>query len=126
MNVSSKKPRKILVVDDDPVIRDMIVDILDFEGYATQVARHGREALDILTNSDEHYLVLLDLMMPVMDGQAFCRELNSNPKCRQRHVLVIMSAMDNLPLAAPLNVDATLPKPFSVDALLAIINSYLT
>jgi len=117
----NRKPHKILVVDDDPVIRDMMVDILDFEGYAIQVARNGREALDIL-RGDESYLVFLDLMMPVMDGRELCLALSAEPEYRQRHVLVVMSAMDNLSQAASLNADATMPKPFSVEDVLGVVN----
>ena len=117
----SRKPHQILVVDDDPVIRDMMVDILDFEGYAVQIARNGREALDILHGTGS-YLVFLDLMMPVMDGRELCKALGAEPENRQRHVLVVMSAMDNLAEAASLNADATMPKPFSVDDVLGVVN----
>ncbi|MBV9229372.1 MAG: response regulator, partial [Chloroflexi bacterium] len=65
------RPRNILIVDDDPVIRDMMVDILSFEAYPVRVARNGREALEIL-RATERYLVFLDLMMPVMDGREVC------------------------------------------------------
>ena len=50
--------RKILVVDDDPVIRDMMADILEFEGYSISIARNGSEALQLL-RSGEEYLVFL-------------------------------------------------------------------
>lgn len=120
----SIKPREILVVDDDPVIRDMMVDIFELEGYPIQVARNGREALEKL-RAGKSYLVFLDLMMPVMDGREVCMQVNADPQLRQRHVIIIMSALDNLALAASLNVDAAMPKPFSVDDVIDVIQPYI-
>lgn len=117
-------PRKVLVVDDDPILRDMMVDILDFEGYPVQVASNGRKALDVLQGS-ESYLVFLDLMMPVMDGRELCERLNAQPHLRQRHVIILMSAMDQLVDVAPLHVNATLPKPFTLDDVLEVMQPYM-
>ena len=120
----SIKPHKILVVDDDLIIRDMMMDILSFEEYPIEVARNGREALERLRD-DANYLVFLDLMMPVMDGRELCERLNAAPQLRRRHVIVIMSALDNLAEASSLGADATMPKPFSVDDVLHIIGPYM-
>ncbi|GCE10486.1 response regulator [Tengunoibacter tsumagoiensis] len=116
--------QKILVVDDEAVIRDMMVDILDMEGYQVEVARNGREALDIL-NGEQAYLVFLDLMMPVLDGRQVCLQLATEPENRQRHVLVVMSALDQLSQTAPLQIDAMMPKPFVVDDVMRIIDTYM-
>ncbi len=117
--------RKILVVDDDPVIRDMMADIFELEGYPVSFARNGREALEKL-HKDEHFLVFLDLMMPLVDGREVCLRLLSEPQVRQRHIVFLMSAIDNLAEAFSLKVDGTMPKPFSVDDVLRIIQTYLT
>ncbi|MBV9229395.1 MAG: response regulator, partial [Chloroflexi bacterium] len=101
-----------------------MVDILSFEAYPVRVARNGREALEILRDT-ERYLVFLDLMMPVMDGREVCLQLNADPALRSRHVIVLVSALDNLAQAASLNVDATMPKPFSVDDVLRLIQSHM-
>jgi len=116
----SNIPRSILVVDDDPVIRDMMVDILSFEEYPVAVARNGREALEKLRGK-ESYLVFLDLMMPVMDGREFCQLFSADPSLRNRHKIVIMSAMDKMSEAASLPTHATLPKPFSVDDVMRVM-----
>lgn len=121
MNISS---RKILVVDDDPIIRDMMVDIFEIEGYPIQVARNGREALEILQDGNA-YLVFLDLMMPVMDGTELCRYLDTQPQLRQRHAIIVMSALDNLAQVASLHIDSTMPKPFTVDDIMAAIQPYI-
>jgi CheY-like chemotaxis protein len=122
-----RKVEHILVVDDDPVIRDMMVDILDLEGYVVEIARNGQEALTLLRNSpaDARYLIFLDLMMPVMDGYAFCQALASDPAQRERHVIILMSAVDNLTRAAALGINATMPKPFVIEDVLHVIEPYM-
>jgi CheY-like chemotaxis protein len=119
----STNPRPILVVDDDPIIRDMMVDILSFEGYSIQVARNGREALEKMSK-DENYLVFLDMLMPGMDGREVCYRLQAEPRLRQRHVIIVMSALDNLVEAEQLNADAIMPKPFAVEDILRTIEPF--
>ncbi len=120
------KTRKILVVDDDPIIRDMMVDILSLEGYPIDTARHGLEAMEIL-RGEESYLVFLDVMMPVLDGKEVCAILEAEPHLRSRHFIVLMSAVDKLAEVSSLikNVDATMPKPFSVDDVVGIVLPYM-
>ena len=120
----NNQTRKILVVDDDPVIRDMMADILEFEGYTISIARNGSEALQML-RSDEDYLVFLDIMMPVMSGKELCALIETDPHLRERHRIILMSAMDNLEEAATLEVDAILQKPFVVDDVIDILEPYM-
>ena len=122
----NNKTRKILVVDDDPIIRDMMVDILSLEGYPIDTARHGLEAMEIL-HGEESYLVFLDVMMPVLDGKEVCAILEAEPQLRNRHFIVLMSAVDKLAEVSSLikNVDATMPKPFSVDDVVGIVLPYM-
>lgn len=119
-----RKLSKVLVVDDDPIIRDMMVDILDCEGYEIRTASNGYEAWEIL-GGEEGYLVFLDRMMAGMSGEALCAALDADPALRSRHVVVLMSALDRLTEGACVNVDATIPKPFSVDEVLAVIEPYM-
>ncbi|HXX78385.1 MAG TPA: response regulator [Ktedonobacteraceae bacterium] len=116
--------RKILVVDDDPVIRDMMADILEFEGYSITIARNGSEALHFLRNG-ERYLVFLDIMMPVMSGKELCMLMEADPQLRERHKIILMSALDNLEEAAALDVDAILQKPFEVDDMIGVLEPYM-
>lgn len=129
-NLSQAKrsvPKKILVVDDEAVIRDMMVDILDMEGYPVEVARNGREALEKIRSarSQAGYLIFLDLMMPVMDGHEFCRLLDEDVRARQQHVVVIMSALDQLIQAKSLHADKAMPKPFQIEEVVQIIQTYM-
>ena len=120
----NNQTRKILVVDDDPVIRDMMADILEFEGYTISVARNGSEALQFL-RSGEAYLVFLDIMMPVMSGRELCTLIEADPYLKERHRIILMSAMDNLEEASTLEVDAILQKPFVVDDVIDILEPYM-
>jgi CheY-like chemotaxis protein len=120
----NNQTRKILVVDDDPVIRDMMADILEFEGYTISVARNGSEALHLL-RSDENYLVFLDIMMPAMSGKELCAIIEADPHLRERHSIILMSAMDNLEEAASFRVDAILQKPFVVEDVIDILEPYM-
>lgn len=124
MTSVNSSPEKVLVVDDDPIIRDMMIDILDYEGYPVEVARNGREALELL-QGNESYLVFLDLMMPIMDGRELCERLNAYPSLRQRHIIILMSAMDRLEEAASLHVDAIMPKPFVLEDILKAMQPYM-
>jgi CheY-like chemotaxis protein len=120
-----KRPRKILVVDDDPIIRDMMVDILGLEGYEVCTARNGLEALEILRAAD-NYLVFLDIMMPGIDGKQVCLMLEAEPATHERHVIVLMSAVSTLAeIGSLIKHDATLPKPFFVEDVLRIVEPYV-
>lgn len=113
-----------MVVDDDPIIRDMMVDILECEGYAPALARNGHEALRVLQTS-ESYLVFLDLLMPGFSGKDVCASLLAQPQTRQRHIIVLMSAMDMIDEAASLDVDMVMPKPFVVDDVEEVLRTYM-
>ena len=115
---------KILVVDDDPVICDMMVDILSLEGYPVEVVRNGYEALEKL-RGEGNYLVFLDMMMPIITGRDVCARLNEEPLVRNRHIIIIMSAMDNLGQAKSLSANGVMPKPFSVEDVLRLVQPYI-
>lgn len=106
----------VLVVDDDPDILDAICDILDAEGYRVSRARHGQEALEQV-ESERPDIILLDLMMPVMDGVAFSQALRERPAVSDVPIVVI-SADGNPARAAAVGAAGYLAKPFDIDALL--------
>lgn len=122
MSVSSR-PDSILVVDDDPLIRDMMVDMLEAICLKNTVctARNGHEALDKLS-SGKRYLVFLDVMMPGMTGEELCQRLNAEPQLRSLHTIVIMSAADQ---ARTLGADATMRKPFEFEDVMEMVERYM-
>lgn len=112
----------VLVVDDEAGIRKMLNEVLSLEGIPVETAINGREALDILAKSGP-MVVLLDLLMPVLDGRGVMQALDANPAERSRHKIILMSAWDRLEQARDLEPDGRLAKPFTVDQLLNAINS---
>jgi len=118
------KTRKILVVDDDPIIREMMKDILDFEGYSISAARNGSEALQML-RGEQDFLVFLDILMPGMSGKELCAALAAEPQLRKRHIIVLMSALDNLEEAKSLDADGVLQKPFLVEDVINTLEPYM-
>ena len=107
----------VLVVDDDPDILEAICDILETEGYEVARARHGEEAL-VRVEARRPAVILLDLMMPVMDGVAFAQALRLRPAVRDVPIVVI-SADGNPQRAASVGASGYLAKPFDIDALLS-------
>lgn len=110
----------ILIVDDDPSIRKMLVEVLSLEGYPTETATNGQEALDMLAKSAPR-IILLDLQMPVLDGRGVMMQLDDNPSTRSQHKIILVSAFTNLEMSRDLEVDGTLPKPFTVVQLLSVL-----
>lgn len=102
----------------------MMVDILECEGYTPELARNGQEALRIL-GGPESYLVFLDLLMPKFSGKDLCVTLAAHPAIRQRHIIVLMSALDNIPETLCLDVDMVMPKPFVVDDVEEALKLYI-
>ncbi len=118
--------KRVLIVDDDPMIRQMLRDILEITGYTVVEASDGAEALD---NAEVLHpdIILLDLMMPGMDGYTACRELKANPMTRAIPVIFVTAsedvALNRLAFAA--GAVACVPKPFRREALTAIIETIL-
>ncbi len=111
----------VLVVDDDPDILEAIGDILEGEGYRVSRARHGVEALERVSE-ERPAVILLDLMMPVMDGLSFAQALRERERGKDIPIVVI-SADGNPQRAASIGALAYLAKPFDIDALLAHVAS---
>jgi CheY-like chemotaxis protein len=83
----------ILIVEDDADLREMMAQLLTLEGFRAETVANGREALDYLQKGDYPDLILLDLMMPVMDGWEFRRRQRAHPEYAQVPV-VVLSALD--------------------------------
>ena len=112
----------VLIVDDEEPIRKMLVEVLSLEGYPTETATNGREALDALAKGGPR-VVLLDLLMPVLDGRGVMQHLQANPAERARHRIILISALINLESHRDLQADGELSKPFTVDKLLNTLAS---
>ena len=111
---------RILVVDDDALIRDTLATALSDEGYAVRVAPDGQAALETL---DEWLpdLILLDLMMPVMDGHTFRAAQRTLSKAAHIPVVVLSAAHNVHARVYGLGAAAVLPKPFDLGNLLDVV-----
>lgn len=105
----------ILVVDDDPCIRGLVSEALDWEGYQVVTAANGAEALR-LAEAEPPALVLLDMQMPVLDGPGFIRALRE--RGLRPPVLVFTAAGNARRYAGELNAAGFIPKPFDLTQLL--------
>ncbi len=112
----------VLIVEDDADLREMMAQLLSLEGFQTATVANGREALDYLHNGDAPDIILLDLMMPVMDGWEFRRKQQADPALASVPVIVL-SALDQT-RAADVNAAAFLKKPLDFDRLIQLVRSY--
>jgi CheY-like chemotaxis protein len=115
----------VLVVDDDPDILDAICDILESEGYRVSRARHGLEALQRI-DAERPAIILLDLMMPVMDGVTFAQRLRDRAEDGTLGAsipIVVISAEGNPQKAAAVGAAGYLAKPFDIETLLTQVAS---
>lgn len=114
---------RVLVVDDDDDLRTLVATVLEDEGYRVESARNGVEALEIVARAMPE-LVLLDMKMPVLDGAGFARELRARFGNAAR-VVVLTAADDVLRCAEEVSADASLGKPFDIDALIEVVRRQL-
>jgi two-component system alkaline phosphatase synthesis response regulator PhoP len=110
-------PRRILIVDDEPAVTQALHTLLTQAGYEVGVAHSGSQALQSLTPPPD--LILLDVMLPEMDGYEVCRRLRAQPP----HIPIVMLTARNEPidklLGLELGADLYLTKPFAPPELLA-------
>ena len=110
----------ILVVEDDPDVREALVLLLEREGYAVTSVNNGQEALEQL-RATPSALILLDLMLPVMDGFEFRVHQLQDPALARVPVIVLSGGGDLTRKVEPLHVDACISKPLDLERLLALV-----
>lgn len=113
----------ILVIDDEPLIRDVVRDILRDEGYFVVSAGHGRDALRVLSTVAVD-LILCDLMMPVMAGDVFATALRADPRYQAIPLLIMTANPKSLSLPGGAYT-AVLEKPWTILHLLTSITAAL-
>lgn len=117
----------VLIVDDDEMIRDVLQKALHDAGYAIVRVGDGEDALDVLRATPYHAVVLLDVMMPGMNGPTMLAQLADDPELAHRHAWVVMSANHGAlqHISAEHATDdlalVFLRKPFTIDNLLATV-----
>jgi CheY-like chemotaxis protein len=113
----------VLIVDDDPAIRGLMADALRSEGYAVDMAAHGAEALEAM-RARRPSTVLLDLMMPVMDGFSFIEACHREQLCIDVPIVVITAVQDALRRIQEVPVHACVAKPFDLADLVRTVEQF--
>jgi CheY-like chemotaxis protein len=113
----------ILIIEDDDGVRDTIASILRDEGYAVETACDGVAALQRVSQGPLPSLILLDLMMPGMDGLDFRSRQLADPELRSIPTVIISARPDVAQKAAKLQVGTFLQKPMSFEELLHVVQN---
>jgi|tagenome__1003787_1003787.scaffolds.fasta_scaffold20766251_3 CheY-like chemotaxis protein len=119
-------PRRVLIVDDDPDLSDVLRRVLHRRGYIVQVARNGREALAALRQAQGPDVVLLDLMMPEMNGWEFRAEQLKDPELSGIPVVVFSGHGKIQQDGAAIKAAANLRKPVALEDLLQVLGRVLS
>ena len=114
---------RVLVVDDDDTIRELVSIALCDEGYEVMSAIHGREALERAADWVPD-LILLDMRMPVMDGWEFTRAYRRGPG-PHAPIIVLTAGRDATCTAIQIEADAALAKPFELESLLGLVSRFV-
>lgn len=122
--MSGKAPKKILIVEDEADIANLVKFYLEKEGFLTNVAKSGSEALKLL-KSEHPDLVILDLMLPEMDGIEICKKVRSAPGTTFIPILMLTAKAEesDIIVGLELGADDYVTKPFSPKALVARVKA---
>ncbi|MFG6191502.1 response regulator transcription factor [Nonomuraea sp. NPDC050451] len=118
------EPARLLVVDDEPALREALQSSLEFEGYKVVTANDGQAALDAVA-ADTYDAVLLDVMMPRLDGLTACRRLRASGNHIPVLMLTARDAVGDRVSGLDAGADDYLVKPFELDELLARVRALL-
>lgn len=113
--------KRVLVVEDDVDVRDALAEVLRDAGYDVPEAPGGREALDALRRGPAPAVILLDLMMPDMDGRAFRSAQRGDPRLERVPVILLTADRRIEDDARDLDAAAHVAKPARIDELLAAV-----
>ncbi len=114
---------RVLVVDDDRAIRDLVRCVLELEGYDVACAANGQEALDLLLSARTPWVVLMDVMMPRVSGIEVCQRLAAADGPAADHQIALMTAGLLEDDACPAPARALIHKPFDVDQIIAVVGA---
>jgi len=118
------KPQSVIVVEDDPDIREAICEMLELEGYPTVAFENGKEALERLHESQNPGLIILDLMMPVMNGVQFLRARQSDETLSEIPCFVV-SAVGKQKEIIREGAQGFLRKPVDARDILAVVCAHI-
>jgi two-component system, OmpR family, alkaline phosphatase synthesis response regulator PhoP len=111
--------KRVLLVDDENAVRDVIKHIFEDEGYEVMTANNGTEGLLCVQTAKPH-LIITDLMMPSMNGVKFCRSVQAVPEYRIIPIILVSAVSDRVE-SKGCNWAAVIHKPFELDVLIATV-----
>jgi DNA-binding response OmpR family regulator len=115
---------KILIVDDDKTIAELISDALEDEGFETTICGDGVSALHAIEENMDYDLIILDIMMPKMDGLELCKKIRDSISCPILFVTAKSRTLDTL-LGLEMGADDYISKPFVVEELVARVKAHI-
>ena len=115
--------KTILIIEDDDLIRDTLKATLEFEGFTVATAENGQRALELLSSLNRPCLILLDLMMPIMNGWEFLEYRKENDVFLTIPVAIVSAATDSAIQKAH-GYQAIIKKPIDLDIMLAWVRKY--
>lgn len=118
--------KKILIVEDNNDIREVMEEALSTEGFVVDSARNGKEALALLKTTDEPTLIFLDLMMPIMNGWEFLDAMKADAKFAKHKVVTVsaVNATESVEDPTPLKTAGKIQKPMSLETLWAEVKKH--
>jgi len=118
--------KKILIVDDEVDLVETIRFLLEMEGYSVLVSRDGEDALNQARRENPH-LIILDIMLPKLDGYKVCRQLKSDKRYKQIPILMLTARTQQKDkiLGMEAGADEYIMKPFDLAAFMEKVKTYL-
>jgi DNA-binding response OmpR family regulator len=119
-------PKKVLIVDDEPSIIVPLQFLMEQNGYETGVAFSGEEAMETISVSHPD-LILLDIMLPIIDGFEVCQRVRENPEWNDIRIILLtaMGSEANIAKGLALGADAYITKPFSNSEVIAKVRELI-
>jgi len=121
---NKRQQTKVMIVDDDPVVRILISEYLGSHGYKVLIAEGGQECLDNL-KKDLPDIIVLDLLMPDMNGMQVLKSIRENPRTAGMHVVMLSANSEILSIAAgqDFQADSYIQKPFELSKVIQTIET---
>jgi two-component system response regulator MprA len=110
----------VMLVEDDPSVRESMAQVIELGDYGVITAEDGLDAMEKL-KACKPDLIILDLMMPGMDGETFVREAHQRPDLKKIPILIISASDDLAGVAKRINVDGFINKPIDIDDFLETV-----
>ncbi len=114
----------ILLIDDEPDLRECIAELLEGEGYTVKQAENGKTGLEILKSGHTPKIIVLDYMMPVMDGKTFCEHAINDSRISAIPIILLTAANVPPETTETMKVAAQLEKPIDIEKFLKAVKAY--